>query len=195
MILIQRLSDAMRYALLGFAADGNRDTWITEYLLPSLKALGLEVTDTGALARAQQLRDGARAQCERRTAELAEAHARLRIADRDAAVGRAVLDLADQICRLRDVALEHPDAFPFTNTPANVAALLTGELGEVLREPVGSADAQRECGDVLAAAMHLMIAHEGCLLAEVDATATRPRSRSSTARSRNRTRSGAVLCA
>lgn len=115
----------------------------------------------------------ARAQCERRTAELAEALARLRISDRDAAFGRAVLGLADQIVRLRMMTSEFPDAFATDNSPASCAAVLTGELAEVCRERPGSEAAQRECGDVFAAALHLMIAHDVCLLAEIDAVVSK----------------------
>jgi NTP pyrophosphatase (non-canonical NTP hydrolase) len=169
----QRLSEAIRQAMAGYAPGESRDVWISEYLLPSLAAFGLEVTDTGALARATQLRDGARAQCERRTAELAEAHARLRIADRDATVGRAVLNLAAEIMRLREMAVDRPADFPFANTTATIAALVSCEVAEASHERPGSEDAQRECGDVFAAAVHLMIAHGACLLAEIDAVASR----------------------
>jgi NTP pyrophosphatase (non-canonical NTP hydrolase) len=104
----------------------------------------------------------------RRTAELAEAMVRLRIADRDATFGRAVLTLADQILRLRAMMAARPNAFTTDSSPASVAAVLSGELAEVARETPGSEAAQRECGDVFAAAVHLMIAHDACLLAELD---------------------------
>jgi NTP pyrophosphatase (non-canonical NTP hydrolase) len=125
------------------------------------------------LARAKELRDGARAQCVRRTAELAEALARLRIADRDAAFGRGVLTLADELVRLRAMMAARPDAFTTDGSPESIAAVLAGELAEVGREQPGSEAAQRECGDVFAASVHLMIAHDACLLAEIDAVVSK----------------------
>ena len=169
----ERLSEALRRAMMGHSYDGYHDRWISEYLLPSLTAMGLEVTDIGALTRAVQLRDGARSQCQRRTAELAEAHARLRINDGEAAYGRAVLGLAAEIERLRTMTSARPDDFPLDNSPTSIAAVLSGELAEVCRERAGSEDAQRECGDVFAATVHLMIAHDACLLAEIDAVGNR----------------------
>lgn len=120
------------------------------------------------LARALELLAGARAQCERRTSERDEALARLRIVDRDAAFGRAVLGLADEIVRLRAMMADHPSAFTTDGSPASIAAVLSGELAEVAREEPRSSAAQRECGDVFAAAVHLLIAHDACLLAEID---------------------------
>jgi hypothetical protein len=181
-----RLSRAVYRALLGHGprAGADPETWIRSYLLPELAEAGLDVVDvaeraqeteqqTKALARAEQLRDGARAQCERRTAERDEALVRLRIADREATFGRAVLALANEIVRLREMMTMRPDAFPGDSSPASIAAVLAGELAEVGREEPRSEAAQRECGDVFAAAVHLMIAHDACLLAEVDAVVSK----------------------
>jgi NTP pyrophosphatase (non-canonical NTP hydrolase) len=172
----QRLSEAVRRALAGYAADGSRDVWIVwidEYLLPALAEMGLEITDVGALTRATQLRDGARSVCERRTAERDEALVRLRIADREATFGRSVLALVNEILRLRQMMAERPDAFPSDSSPESIAAVLAGELAEVTRETPGSEAAQRESGDVFAAAVHLMLAHNACLLAEFDAVGSK----------------------
>lgn len=177
---VEKLSEALRVALQGWPDEGRRDRWVRERVLPALAEAGLAVVDTAeqaqaaeqnaeALARAVELRDGARAQCERRTAELAEAMVRLRIADRDATFGRAVLSLANEILRLREMMRERPDAFSTDGSPASIAAVLSGELAEVAREEPGTSAAQRECGDVFAAAVHLLIAHDACLLSEIDA--------------------------
>ena len=170
----EKLSEAMRVALQGWPDEGHRDRWIRERVLPALAEAGLAVVESGIpLVRALELRDGARAQCERRTAELAEAMVRLRIADRDATFGRAVLGLANEILRLHEMMRERPDAFSTDGSPASIAAVLSGELAEVAREEPRTSAAQRECGDVFAAAVHLLIAHDACLLSEIDAVVSK----------------------
>ena len=174
----RRLRDAIFGALgRGLNADSDPETWHRDHLLPALAGNGLTVVDSAehaeTIRRASELRDGARAQCERRTAERDEALVRLRIADREATFGRSVLALVNEILRLRQMMAERPDAFPSDSSPESIAAVLAGELAEVTRETPGSEAAQRESGDVFAAAVHLMLAHNACLLAEFDAVVSK----------------------
>jgi len=174
-----RLSEAVRRALLGRSpvAVSDPEAWLRSYFMPALAEMGLAVVDpaaqTQALARAAELREGARAQCVRRTAERDEALVRLRIADRDAVFGRAVLGLANELLRLREMMVKRPDAFTTDGSPESISAVLTGELAEVNAEQAGSEAAQREAGDVFAASVHLLIAHDACLLEEVDAVVSK----------------------
>jgi hypothetical protein len=172
-----RLVDSIRRR--GLDVGSSPEAWLARHLLPLLADAGLEVADTAertrdaerhaeALARAEELREGARAQCVRRTAERDEALVRLRIADRDAVFGRAVLGLANELLRLRAMMEQRPDAFTTDGSPESIAIVLANELAEVNAEQPGSEAAQRECGDVFAAAVHLLLAHDACLLEEVD---------------------------
>jgi NTP pyrophosphatase (non-canonical NTP hydrolase) len=173
-----RLRNAVFGALgRGLNADSDPASWHRNYLAPALAEKGLTVVDSAehaeVIRRAAELRDQARAVCVRRTAERDEALARLRIADREATFGRSVLALANEIMRLRSMMAERPSAFPTDSSPQSIAAVLAGELAEVARETPGSEAAQRESGDVFAAAVHLMLAHNACLLAEFDAVGSK----------------------
>ena len=124
--------------------------------------------------RAETLRAQAVKVCERRTAELVQARA---LADRltdDAALGRAVQALIDQIVRLRRTPCS-TQGFGFS--PAEIADAARSEIDEVEREPVGSTRAQHETLGVVATALHLTLAHGTPLLAGLHAEAEKLRGR------------------
>lgn len=119
--------------------------------------------------RARELLAGARQQCDRRTAELAEAQVSIRHLQREAVVGHFVLGLEVQIRRLRRLAEQRPQDFPTGMSPTEIAAVVAGELAEVGLEVPGSPDAQRESADVWVGALHLLLAHGGIPLVELEA--------------------------
>lgn len=129
-----------------------------------LRAVALSMgTDLGSaqdpdLVRDRMLRQQAEIVCERRTRERDEARAALEAQAIDVARGRALTELGAQIERLRRTT---PEQTPFDFDPESVAKVVIREVSEVLAEDAGSIAARRECADVIAGALHLLIVHGG----------------------------------
>ncbi len=135
--------------------------------------LALVDAQAKSLARANELLAGARSQCVARMQDLAAAEVHIRHLQREAVVGHFVLGLERQILRMRRLDADRAGVVPRGTSPANLLAVLRDEIAEVEKELAGSPAAQRESTDVLAAAMHLLIANGGVLLVELEAIVAR----------------------
>lgn len=132
-------------------------------------------TRLGAKAeRHQALRIQAEWTAERRTRERDEALAALARQAVDVERGRALAELVGQIERLRRTA---PEQTPFGFDPDDVAKMVAREAAEVQDETPCSTAAREECGDVLAGAVHLLLAHRGNLVQAIAGVAAKLRAR------------------
>jgi hypothetical protein len=109
-----------------------------------------------ALGRAAMLIDGERSVCERRTAERDEALAITRQLATEAAYGRAFLGMLATLGRLRRSSCS---TMAFGFSADETEQVVAAELAEVMAEHEGSDRAKAECVDVLAASVHLGVAH------------------------------------
>jgi hypothetical protein len=148
-----------------------------ESLLAVVSQMREEVAElpnvTAERDRARELLAGARHQCERRMADLAEAHVSIRHLQREAVVGHFVLALDQLLHRLRRFVAERPDDFPWGVAPDDIADVVVGEIVEVRAEMPGSPSARRESADVFVAALHLLLVHGGVPLVELEAAHNR----------------------
>lgn len=108
------------------------------------------------LERARMLVADLREQVERRTAERDEALAVAKTQQVASGYGRALLEVAAVLRRLRRTPCP---TMALGFTWIDVASAVASELGEVCREPEGSPAAQAECADLVAASIHLAIAN------------------------------------
>jgi hypothetical protein len=117
------------------------------------------------LSRAKQLSADAVAVCERRTAERDHAWHMVRaMADsNEASLGSAMLDLEEQIIRLRNTSCT---TMGFGFMRADLLNALKSEAEELRRESIGSPEAGSETRDVFTIAMHIAI-ESGQLLTDV----------------------------
>lgn len=132
--------------------DGLGEAVLTEWekLLAVAWLIGEHDRLAAKLARSDELLAGARAQCERRIADLAEAQVSIRHLQREAVVGHFVIGIETQIRRLRRLAEERRDDFPTGMCPAYIADVVSGELAEVRHEAVGWSAVQRRASAVVA---------------------------------------------
>jgi hypothetical protein len=70
--------------------------------------------------------------------------------------GEALLDLQDELTRLMETPCS---SMAFGFGPEETAKAVTSEVAEILAEPAGSEDAQRECAGLLAAAVRMAMVH------------------------------------
>jgi hypothetical protein len=101
--------------------------------------------------RAELLRDGARAQAERFKRERDDARAELNRLRIVAEYGRALMELVEQLDRLR----RQPCAYVVD--AASAIAALRDEIDEAASETPGTERACREAGDVLGGALQLVL--------------------------------------
>lgn len=108
------------------------------------------------LQRAQDLLAQARAQCERRTEQRDQARVIAQRLAEEAAFGRALLDMLEQIRRLRRTPCP-TQGFGFEIE--DIEGVVENELAETRDEIPGSPRARAESIDLLGGALHLALVH------------------------------------